>query len=341
MSHTTVSRRAFLKALAATGVAGAAGLSPLSAFALPAGSTAPRTMTETRLLMGTFVSITLAQASRGHMDEAMEQAFQFMDGRIRLFDRHDAASPLGLLNSQGSLADAPADLTHLLNLSARIGHITNGAFNITVQPLVDLFRRYSNPSGSMSIPEAELREARELVLAGGWSQNGNSLRMVRSGMGITLDGIAKGHIADEVSAFLKQQGLLHHLINAGGDIVACGEKAPGRPWLVAVDQPDHSGFVRRLSLRDGALASSGSYEMFYDASHRHHHLISPAAGDSPTALSSVSVLAPSAMEADALATALSVMPPRDGLRLIASLPAYSCLMLTREGRILTSAGWPV
>lgn len=339
MSHTIVSRRSFLKTLAVTGVAGAAGLLPLSAMARAAGREDARTMTETRVLMGTFVSITLAQASRGHMDEAMEQAFARMAGLIAVFDRFDAASPVGVLNSQGRLADAPAELTRLLDRSARVGRLSDGAFNITVQPLVDLFRRYRNPGGSMDIPAAELREARELVLAEGWTTSGSSVSLARSGMGVTLDGIAKGHIADEVSAFLKARGVPNHLINAGGDIVAAGEKAAGRPWTVAVEHPGHTGFVRRLALRDRALATSGSYEMFYDASRRHHHLICPGAGASPTALAGVSVAAPSAVEADALATALSVMPPRDGLKLTASLPGRACLMITGEGRTLASPGW--
>ena len=203
-----------------------------------------------------------------------------------------------------------------------------------------LFRRYSNPAGSMSIPAAELAEARALVLADGWRTDGDAIRLARPGMGLTLDGIAKGHIADEASRFLIAEGLSNHLINAGGDIVAAGEKAPGRPWMVAVENPAaRSGFVRRMPLRDRAVATSGSYEIYYDASRRHHHLINPAAGASPTDLVSATVTARTAVEADALATSLSVMAPRDGLRLIASLPGRECLLLTRDGGALRSSGW--
>lgn len=342
MSNNAVSRRDFLKALAVAGAAGAAGIMPLSALATPSAGPEgeARTMTETRVLMGTFVSITLAGASRARLDEAMGKTFEHMNGLIAVFNRFDASGPLGVLNSQGSLGDAPAELLGLLDRSARVGALTGGAFNITVQPLVDLFRRYRNPAGSMDIPEAELREARSLVMADGWKVNAGRVRLARSGMGLTLDGIAKGHIADEVSRFLMARGLPNHLINAGGDIVAAGEKAPGRPWRVAVESPARCGaFVRRMPLRDGAVATSGSYEIYYDASRQHHHLINPALGSSPSTVVSVTVAARTAVEADALATSLSVMPPRDGLRLVASLPGRACLMLTADGRMLTSKDW--
>lgn len=342
MFNNAVSRRDFLKALAVAGAAGAAGITPLSALATPSAGPEgdARPMTETRVLMGTFVSITLADASRTRMDEAMGKTFERMNRLIAVFNRFDASSPLGVLNSQGSLKDAPADLLDLLDRSARVGALTGGAFNITVQPLVDLFRRHRNPAGSMDIPEAELREARSLVMDAGWSVDAGSARLARTGMGLTLDGIAKGYIADEASRFLTAQGLPNHLINAGGDIVAAGEKAPGRPWRVAVENPARRGaFVRRMPLRDGAVATSGSYEIFYDASRRHHHLINPAMGASPTDVVSVTVAAQTAVEADALATSLSVMAPRDGLRLVASLPGRACLMLTADGRMLTSRDW--
>lgn len=345
MTHSVVSRRDFLKTLAVAGVAGAAGLSPLSALAGPAdqdrehGADAS-TMTETRVLMGTFVGITLAGASRPRMEDALGRAFERMIGHIALFDRFNPASPLSVLNGQGRLDGAPDEVLALLARSADVGDLTEGAFNVTVQPLVDLFRRYRNPSGAMNIPAAELAEARSLILADGWKVDGRSVRLARSGMGLTLDGIAKGHIADEVSRFLIAEGLPNHLINAGGDIVAAGEKAPGHPWTVAVENPaGHGDFVRRLKLRDRAVATSGTYEIYYDASRRHHHLINPAAGASSTALLSATVAARNAVEADALATSLSVMPPRDGLRLIASLPGRECLLLTRDGRALTSVGW--
>lgn len=345
MSHNTISRRHVLQSLSVLGLA--AGLRPLPARAAlstdQAKPGAATTMTETRLLMGTFVTITLAGNSRDQMTEAMGKTFEHMIGLVALFDRFDSASPVSVLNAQGSLGDIPPALTELLDRSLRFGSLTDNAFNMTVQPLVDLFRRYQNPTGRMHIPQNELKEARALIVADGVQLRNGGVTLARNGMGITLDGIAKGHIADETSLFLNGLGMPNHLINAGGDIVAHGTKTLGQPWRVAVQSPSHarqhSRFGRSLVLRDQAVATSGSYAIFYDASRNHHHLINPVLGASPTQISSVTVMAKNALEADALATSLSVMPPRDGMNLVASLPGRECMMLTASGQALTSPGW--
>lgn len=157
-------------------------------------------------------------------------------------------------------------------------------------------------------------------------------------MGITLDGIAKGYIADRVSAVLTSAGVKNHLVNAGGDIMASGHKSPGVPWRVAVQSPTGPAYAGELSLSGKAIATSGSYEIYYDASRRHHHLINPASGFSP-AVGSVSVVAGTAMEADTLATALSILPPTDALKLVQGLPGRECCILSPDGCIYTSPGW--
>ena len=97
-------------------------------------------------------------------------------------------------------------------------------------------------------------------------------------------------------------------------------------------------FAGELSLSGKAIATSGSYEIYYDASRRHHHLINPASGFSP-AVGSVSVVAGTAMEADTLATALSILPPTDALKLVQGLPGRECYILSPGGCIYTSPGW--
>ena len=182
------------------------------------------------------------------------------------------------------------------------------------------------------------RAARALVGRRGLQVSGADLSFARSGMGITLDGIAKGYIADRVSAVLTSAGVKNHLVNAGGDIMASGHKSPGVPWRVAVQSPTGPAYAGELSLSGKAIATSGSYEIYYDASRRHHHLINPASGFSP-AVGSVSVVAGTAMEADTLATALSILPPTDALKLVQGLPGRECCILSPGGYIYTSPGW--
>lgn len=332
---TPFSRRNFLKncGIATCGLAASAALPGSVLAALEQHAR------ETRVLMNTFVTISLRGAAAAH-GEALERAFAEITRLVAVFDRRKSDTPLSVLNAQGSLRDAPPEFFDLLARAQRCGALTGNAFDPTVAPLLDLFARYKNPRGIMNVPQEEQRAAHELVRPSGLHVGRESVRLERQGMRLTLDGIAKGYIADRASAVLLDMGVTDHLIDAGGDIVARGEKAPGLPWRVAVENPARRGSaLTTLPLRGGALATSGSYQVFYDAARRHHHLINPALGQSPARTESVSVLAPTAVEADALATALSVMPPADALRLIENLPGRACLILDRDGRHTASRRW--
>lgn len=342
MHSHALSRRSFLRraGLAGTGlVLGTALPAPLLA-AVPDPIADGEPVTETRVLMGSFVGITVAQASAAHAEDGLNRVFEAAPGLAFPFDRHDPSSPLSALNTQGRLNDAPPELSALLSRSLRYGSLTSGAFDMTVAPVLDLFRDRRNPTGALRVSAAELRDALALVDARGVHIDGPRLELRRNGMRVTLDGIAKGHVADGLSRRLLELGLNNHLINAGGDIVAKGEKAPGVPWTVAVEDPSkRAAYPCLLRLRDKAVATSGSYEVFYDASREHHHLINPATGGSPAWAASVTVTAADALEADALATALSILPPQDALRLVSALPGRECCIFDRRGRRFASRGW--
>ena len=168
----------------------------------------------------------------------------------------------------------------------------------------------------------------------------DGMRLGRQGMGLTLDGIAKGHIVDAMSAVLLRAGCENHLINAGGDILARGHKSQGVSWRVAVEDPEKRGhYPQVLELYNQAIATSGGYEVTYDAGGRHHHLLDPSTGRSPV-LGSMSVLAATCMQADALATGLSVLPAGEALALADSLSGCACGLLRRDGRLQVSRRWP-
>ena len=293
---------------------------------------------ETKVMLGTFVDVSVAGVSSMQASDALCLAFAEASRLERVFSRHDGGTPVSELNRAGRLRAAPAELVRVVNRSLFYGALTGGSFDVTVQPMIDLFRAHRNPSGELTLDDSELRAARALVGRRGLQVSGTDSSFARSGMGITLDGIAKGYIADRVSAVLTSAGVKNHLVNAGGDIMASGHKSPGVPWRVAVQSPTGPTYAGELSLSGKAIATSGSYEIYYDASRRHHHLINPASGFSP-AVGSVSVVAGTAMEADTLATALSILPPTDALKLVQGLPGRECCILSPDGCIHTSQGW--
>ena len=317
------SRRDFLRwTLAGSGLLLAGAASVLEPAPARAVTRLGAPTQQTALFMGTMVSITVACPSSTQAHDAMDLAFAEGRRLEALLTRHDAAAPLGVLNSQGSLRDVPPELLNVWQRAHGICHLTGGAFDATVLPLVRLLESRSNPEGELELPESDLREALALVDTEAVYAGRDGMRLERQGMGLTLDGIAKGHIVDAMSAVLLRAGCENHLINAGGDILARGHKAPGVFWRVAVEDPEKRGhYPQVLELYNQAIATSGGYEMHYDAEGRHHHLLDPSTGRSPV-LGSMSVLAATCMQADALATGLSVLPAGEALTLADSLSQH-------------------
>lgn len=293
-------------------------------------------VTATRPSMGTLVAITAVDESRDRIQEAAGYAFREMDRVVGLLNRYDSASAVGVLNAEGEIRGPPPELFTVLSRALAYHRASAGAFDPTVQPLVDLFR-----VGGSEVCEAELLEAISRVDASGVEMAPRSIRFQRPGMGLTLDGIAKGHIVDCMAAILEGHGLTDFLINAGGDIRSRGVREDGQPWQVGVQDPRKEGQLPDvLPLSDGAVATSGSYEIYYDPERTHHHIVSAEIGGSPRHTQSVSVIAPTALEADALATSVFVMTPGEGRTFIDTIPTCACLIVDREGRKHRSSRWP-
>ncbi len=289
--------------------------------------------------MGTIVTITVVHASAGLAEDGMGAAFDAMHSLIGTLNRFEAGSAMATLNDRGGLADAPDELMLLLHRAAGLHRLSGGAFDITVQPLVDLLRD-RRVQGLEGAPRPDQVEAAlQRVDGRAVKLDGRAIELVRDGMGVTLDGIAKGYIVDRMAATLRRRGIRDFLVNAGGDIRTGGTNGDGMPWRVAVQDPDKGGeFPDVVAMDNGAIATSGSYEIFFNREQTLHHLVRAGCGGLLESRS-VSVRAPSALQADALATAVFVMGPARGLRLLESIPGCECLIVTRDDEQLRSRGW--
>ncbi len=340
MSDAILTRRAFLRLGALTGLS--LSLPPLLAPE-PAQAAAPERLRleRTRFLMGTFVTMIAAHPSQARAEDAMEAAFAEMDRLCAIFDRHRADTPLSFLNRHGALRDAPPELSAVLAQALRMREATSGAFDPSVLPLVALLQSRAQRAPEGAAPSlAEIREVLELVDAGAVELTSGSIRLGRQGMGLTLDGSAKGYIVDRAAQVLRERGVESHLINAGGDIRTGLAPDAARPWAVAVEDPQLLGrYPSRILLRNGAVATSGSYEAPLGKHGRLHHIVDPRSGGCPGHVASVSVAAPSALEADALATGLFVLPPGQALACIDALPGRACLLVSSSGAQARSQGW--
>ena len=181
------SRRDFLRwTLAGSGLLLAGAASVLEPAPARAVTRLGAPTQQTALFMGTMVSITVACPSSTQAHDAMDLAFAEGRRLEALLTRHDAAAPLGVLNSQGSLRDVPPELLNVWQRAHGICHLTGGAFDATVLPLVRLLESRSNPEGELELPESDLREALALVDTEAVYAGRDGMRLERQGMGLTL-----------------------------------------------------------------------------------------------------------------------------------------------------------
>ena len=339
MKQSSLTRRAFLRRTCLLGagtlcLAGAG--APFSVLA--AMSDKGLTERQTRLLMGTMVSLAAVCDDQARVAEAFAAAFAEMERLITIFDRHTPSSALSVLNTQGSLPKAPAELSSVLQASLVLGKTTGFAFNPAILPALELFEK-RGAHNQPHFDHHDLGEALALARPGEIELAGNDIRFGLQGMRITLDGIAKGFIADAASDVLSAHGVANHMVNAGGDIRVRVAEHSKRPWTIGIRHPEKAGdILASVRMTRGGIATSGNYERAFDRSRSKHHLINHATGKSPD-IASLSVKAENAMQADALATALSLMPPTEALRYVELRTTASCLIVDRFGRRFASSRW--
>jgi len=284
--------------------------------------------------------MTLIHDSRDKAEEVMGNAFDEIDRLTGLMNRFDDRTAVAQLNREGYLEDIPQEVAEVVARALYHHRLSQGTFDISVKPIVDLFKEKMGEGKKVLPTEKELKQALELVDSNKIELKERAIYFKKPGMEITLDGIAKGYIVDRVSAMIAGHNIKNHLINAGGDIRTMGARADKKPWTVAIQDPlKRRNYPDIIHMNNGAIATSGNYEIYFDREKMFHHIVDPRTGLSPELSTSVSVIAPTTMDADALATGVFVMNPVKGAGFINSLPQCESLVVAKDGTQLKSRGW--
>jgi thiamine biosynthesis lipoprotein len=212
-------------------------------------------------------------------------------------------------------------LCEVVAAALEIGAASGGAFDVTVGPLVDLWG--FGPAGSRDAPPGEDEIERAIDRTGADQLRADcdrpALRKNRPELQVDLSAIAKGYAVDEVSELLDDYGFTDYLVEIGGELRARGSHPAGRDWSIGIEMPDPEGRTVRsvLALVDRAVATSGDYRNFFEfEGRRYSHTIDPRTGEPVTHdVAAVTVVAASAMTADAWATALLVLGPGEAERI--------------------------
>ena len=339
--HKQLSRRNFIKIFAASTVmAGAAGAALKFGVDSSTAQANAQTATATRMLMGTVVNLTILSDDKTAAQAAIEATLNRMADLEAQLSRHQPNSQLSRLNQQGELADAGQALLTMLAQAQDLSVRSGGAFDITVKPLVDLYEAHL---ATHTLPTAaQVEQTLSRVDYRQIRVDGQHVAFQQPGMAITLDGIAKGFIVDEGIAVLKQAGFANVLVEAGGDLMAAGQKAD-QPWQIGLQSPRQGSqaqsMLGKFAVRNQAAATSGDYMQPYSADLRQHHILDPRQGYSAPELASATVIAPSAMLSDGLATAVMVLGPSAGLALVESLPGCQAYVVSKNLEVGKTAGF--
>ncbi|WP_297540927.1 FAD:protein FMN transferase [Roseovarius sp.] len=289
-----LSRRRFIAISAATALAG------------PASAAPKRYWTGTAL--GARASITLDHPDAAEIVMAVLREIDRLEDVFSLY-RPDSA--LSRLNRDGSLDAPPFELVECLGIAGAVHDATGGAFDPTIQPLWTTYAEAYAAGGTVTGPMLEKTRSRI-----GWSSVSiapSQIAFARSGMALTLNGIAQGYVADRVARMLEAQGLDRILIDTG-EVRALGGMPSGAPWSVSL--PDGRAF----RFRDRALATSAPLGTSFDAAETIGHILDPRTGlPAPATARTVSVTAPTAALADALSTGFCLLADAEAKEAIGRL----------------------
>ena len=277
--------------------------------------------------MGTTYSVKLVapdeNIDRIDLGERLHEQLVSIDGSMSTYDQNSELSRFNAAESTDWI-DVSAELCGVISSALDLSSRTDGAFDITVGPLVNLWG--FGPEGAISVPPADdqITAARSRI---GFEKVSTdcglpAIKKDQTDIYVDLSAFAKGYAVDQSAELLEANDVANYLVEIGGELRVGGHNAAGKPWAIAVEKPlDNTREVQSvMNLTNSAVATSGDYRNFFEYDgNRYSHTIDPRSGRPVTHEgASVTVVSDSAADADALATALLVLGPDDGLKFAAN-----------------------
>ncbi len=289
--------------------------------------------------MGTEVSVYLWHDDESTGQDAVNAVFREVARIDNLMSTYIADSKMSEINRDAAKepVEAGDELFQLITRSLDISVLTRGAFDITFDSVGQHYdfrerRRPNQETITAELPRLNYR----LVEA---DRVDGTIRFLAEGVRINLGGIAKGYTVERGIAILREYGVAHARVTAGGDTRLLGDRR-GEPWMVGVQNPRESEQLAiTIPLENEAISTSGDYERFFvEEGERYHHIIEPSTGQPASRVRSVTIIGPDAVLTDALSTSVFVMGVDQGLRLIATLPDYEGIVIDADGAMFYSDG---
>lgn len=278
--------------------------------------------------------ITLRAYGR-HAQAAVDQCTGEITRLENLLSTTRSYSDIYKINHQEGPVAVSDETAQLITRSLSITEETQGAFDITLRPLISLWGFEQEPR----LPEEEeLLTALSLSGAGHLSLTGHSV-LLDPGCGVDLGGIAKGYITDRLVSILEEQKVPGAMLVLGGNVYAHGTRENGKPWRVGVQDPrDEHGIVGVVEAQDQCVITSGGYQRYFEQDGiTYHHILSPETGyPADSGFLSVTIVSSDGTLADALSTALFVMGPEKAEAYWKSHPGFGFVAVLEDGSLLVT-----
>lgn len=290
-------------------------------------------------IMGTAISVELWCDDRLAGLAAIDAVMEEMHRIDRTMSPHKADSELSIINRDAGTRPIAisAEMFHLFARAAYFSRLSSGAFDITYAAVGRLFdyRMHTRPNAE-ELAKAQLAVGYRNVQL---DAKNMTVQFSRPDVCIDLGGFAKGHAVDNATRILRQLGITHANVSAGGDSRVMGDRR-GRPWMIGVRDPRSSdGVIAVLPLEDTSISTSGDYERYFiEDGTRFHHLIDPATGHSPKAVRSVTILAEDGLTTEAFSKIVFVLGIEKGMKLIESQDGVDAIIVDANGVLHYSTG---
>ena len=324
-------RRRFLRVAAA--VAGV----PLIIEAVRATAPTPQLHSWQGEVLGALSELTLWHPDAAFARRTILRVRHEIERFERIFSLYRPDSEISRLNAAGRLTKPSRELRTLVEKSQRLGELSGGAFDISVQPLWRLYEAHfwSHTDIQPDIAARARDVAHTVVNFRQIDSGAAAIEFARAGMAITLNGIAQGYISDAIADMLRNEGFESAVVDLG-EYRIIGRHPDGRPWRIGIRDGRNAGSIDRvIDLENTALAVSGGYGTTFEASGRYHHIFNPRTGASANNLVDVAVIGPRATAADGLATAICVAGEALAPTLLAAYPQTRAILTRLDGTSIT------
>lgn len=296
---------------------------------------------KTLRLMGNRFTITVVSDERTWAEKQIDVAIAEISRIEKLLTTFSEDSQTNQINQNAGIKPVKVDkeVFELISRSLRISSLTDGAFDITYG---SIDKRFWNFDKEMtSLPDAET--AKQTVKLINFKNvlldaENQTVFLKEKGMRIGFGGIGKGYAAEQAKRVLIQNGVKSGIVNAAGDLTTWGNQPNGKPWTIAIADPDTQNTAfSYLNISGVAVATSGNYEKYVMIEgKKYSHTIDPKTGFPVSGIKSVTIICPNAEIADAMATPVTVMGVEAGLSLINQMQQIACIIIDDENNVFTS-----